>query len=845
MTGRHAGPQHGMRLTTEVVGQALATTNALCGLDCGRDPIVQNRDGRTRMFCCTGCMNVHAILVECGLAASGVDLRQTDLFKHSLELGLIWRRPPVRSPAIPASAPALDLMLHVSGLWCSSCAWLIEHAVGRLRGVLSVEVLFVSDLVKVRYSPQYLPPERIRERIAELGYGVAEWDPMRDRADVSERRDRLLRLGVAAFLWINVMMLNVAIYVGYFEEIPASVSRYVPYLLMALATPAVFYSAGPLLSLAWRAARNGVVRMETLLALGILAAWAYSVVQTVSGGNHLYFDTACAIVTLVLVGKWTERAAKERTSHSIALLHRMTPRKARIMAGGRERFVSIDAVKAGDEIVVKAGERIPIDGVILTGESHVDESVITGESAPVAKARGSVVRGGSVTMDGALRLRATNVGSESTLAQILRTAERALLSRSGVERTVDRASRVFVPVVIGLALATFVAWRFGASAATSEALMRAIAVLVIACPCALGIATPLAITAAIGAASKRGILVGDSKVLETVERIDVMAMDKTETVTEGCFSVLQVNPEHVLLLASVEALSEHPLGKAIVNHAAQIGVHFEPAVDVEVRKGLGISGSVGGRRVFVGSRRMVTSVRAGLLEEGREWESKGATVTYYGWDEEVQGVIAFGDRVRTGAAELIGTLRRRGVRVLLISADSAMTTMHVAGLIESATGPIPGAPEVEIKAGALPDEKAAVVAQLQKEGLVVCMAGDGINDAPALAQADLGIAMGSGTDIAMKAAAVVLMVPDPLRILDVLSLAKRAMRIVRQNLFWAFFHNTLGIALAGWGVINPILAAAAMVMSSLSVIGNSMRLRVAPAANPGPSRNRLADARLS
>ncbi|MBI2837771.1 MAG: heavy metal translocating P-type ATPase, partial [Acidobacteria bacterium] len=699
------------------------------------------------MFCCTGCMNVYAILVECGLAASGMDLRETDLFKRSLELGLISQRPAApRLQAIPANAPAQDLMLHLSGLWCSSCAWLIEHALGRLRGVLSVEVLFASDLVKVRYSPQYLPPEKIRERIAEVGYGVAEWDPSRDRADAGERRDHLLRLGVAAFLWINVMMLNVAIYVGYFEKIPASVSRYVPYILMALATPAVFYSAAPILRLAGRGARMGVVRMESLLALGILAAWGYSVVQTLSGGNHLYFDTACAIVTLVLVGKWTERSAKEKTSHSIALLHRMMPRKARILDGGHERFVSIDAVRAGDEIVVKAGERIPVDGVVLAGESHVDESVITGESAPVGKTHGSAVRGGSVSIDGVLRIQATSVGSESTLAQVLRTVERALLSRTGVERAVDRASRVFVPVVIGLALLTFLGWRYGASAATSEALMRGIAVLVIACPCALGIATPLAVTAAIGAASKRGILVGESKVLETVARVDVMALDKTGTVTEGCFSVLHGNPQHVPLLASVEALSEHPLGKAIVKHAGQICADFEPAADVEVRKGLGISGSVGARRVFIGSRRMVTSVHTDLLEEGQQWESKGATVAYYGWDGDVKGVIAFGDRVRAGAAELIGTLRRRGVRVLLISGDSARTTRHVAGLIESATGPMRGAPEVEIRAGPLPDEKAATVAQLQREGLVVCMAGDGINDAPALAQADLGIAMGSGTD---------------------------------------------------------------------------------------------------
>jgi heavy metal translocating P-type ATPase len=794
-------------------------TCSLCGLAAGRAPIARRfEDGIEQPFCCLGCMNVYAILRESGVLASGVDIRDTDLFKQSLRLGLIANAEASRkaaAPAIPADAETKETIYHVSGMWCSSCGWVIEHALAVEPGIVSAEVMFASDLLKIKYCPQYVPPGRITDRIATLGYRAGEYAPQADR-DHSERRDLLLRIGVAAFLWLNVMTLSLVIYASYWEAISDSARRIVPLCLMALATPAVLYSAWPVLRIAAIGLRTFTLRMEALLALGIVAAYGYSAVQALTGGTHFYFDTACAIITLVLLGKLLERGAKERTAQSIALLYRMMPKKARLMApDGRERFVSIEALEPGAVFCVKPGERIPADGQVVAGSSHVDESVLTGESAPRTRNPGDGVICGSLNAGGVLEIRATRVGADSTLSQIIRSVESAMSSRSAIERVVDRAARMFVPIVIGVAaLAFFGGVAFGVDSAT--ALMRAIAVLVIACPCALGIATPLAITAAVGAASRRGILVSDSRVLELVNKVDVMVLDKTGTVTEGDFAVLDLAlPREVLpLVAAVEAYSEHPLGRASVRHAQSQGLSIPSALDIEIYKGQGIAGFINGRRIVVGNRRLVPGIEPALEARASQWEASGATVAFVSIDGRPAGAMAFGDRVRVGAPELIAALRARGIRTIMLSGDSEATTAFVA----RQTG------VDEFRAGVPPDGKLALIGELKTGGRTVAMAGDGVNDAPALAAADLGIALGSGTDLAMRAAPVVLMSPALDRVLEVFDLSRMTLRTVRQNLFWAFFYNVAGITLAITGILNPILAAGAMVLSSLSVIGNSMRL---------------------
>ncbi len=697
-------------------------------------------------------------------------------------------------------------------MWCTSCGWLIEHVLAKTRGVVSAEVVFTSDLLKVEYCPQYLPLERITERVASVGYKAAEYTGETARSN-TERRDLLLRLGVAAFLSLNVMTFSLVVYASYFEPISASFARYLPFVLMALATPSVLYCASPVMRIAWAGARAGVLRMESLLALGILSAYLYSAAVAFQGGTHVYFDTACAIVTLVLTGKAIEHGAKERATRAVTLLHRLMPSKARLVRDGVERFVALEALQPGDVFRVKSGERIAADGVVVDGRSHADESVLTGESAPQAKRPGDAVVCGSINSGGMLDIAASRVGAESTLARIVRTVEQAAAKRTQVERSVDRVSRLFVPAVLAISVLTFAGWS-AATGSPAEALMHAIAVLVIACPCALGIATPLALTAAVGAASRRGILVSDTRVLETIRDIDVAVLDKTGTATEGRFRLLEIRGDgsRTAELAAVEACSEHPIGKALVEHAA--GSPLATAREVRLHPGKGISAAVEGTRYFLGNAALAEEESGARPEATRLPGAQAHTVVHFGWDREVKGQLVFGDRVREEAPALCTALRQRGVRTLLLSGDSQAATEAAAAAI--------GADE--FRGESTPDQKIQVIRDLQQQGCRVAMIGDGVNDAPSLAQADLGIALGSGADIAMQAAPLVLMNNSLSAVTETLDLARRAFRIVRQNLFWALAYNAVGITLAAAGVLNPILAAGAMVLSSLSVIGNSRRL---------------------
>jgi heavy metal translocating P-type ATPase len=796
----------------------------------GRNPFSGMFSGNNREFCCLGCLNVFTILTESGVIASGQDIRETAIFKQSLALGLIANGGHENAlPAIPSDAPTQETLLHVSGMWCTACSWLIEHTLQKERGVVSAEAFFASDLVKVKFCPQYLPPDRIKKRIAQLGYKASEYDPDSETTAV-EKRDMVLRIGVAAFLWLNIMTLSVPLYVGYFEEISPSVRFLFPFILMVLAAPVVFYSAWPIMHLAWTGLLNKTVRMETLLATGILAAYIYSSIEAFRGETLVYFDTAAAIVTLVLLGKMMERGAKERATRSISMLYRLMPKKVRLFVDGAERFVAIDALNEGDIFVVKAGERIPADGLVVEGSSHADESLLTGESSPIGKDIGSSVVSGSLNVSNVIRIRATKVGTDATLSQIINLVERAISSRSDIERTVDKVSRIFVPSVIVVAIVTF-AGCYGLGWTTiDEAMMRAITILVIACPCALGLATPLAVTAAVGSASRNGILVSDSSVLETVRKLDVVIFDKTGTITDGRFDLTDIalaagdtaefDRIYLPLIAAVEKYSEHPLGQAVLRFAETRLATVADSVNVEIQKGLGITGEVAGKRVFVGNLQAAGAgervVEPSLMARADEWETAGQTIAYFGYDGEVFGVMAFGDSIKPRVSAIISDLKNRGIRTVIVSGDSTATTKFVADQV--------GIPE--FRAGSLPADKTEAIREYQSHGLVVAMIGDGINDAPALAQADLGIAMGSGTDIAMRAADIVLVGDSLSKLLTVFDLSYKTWRIVRQNLFWAFFYNTMGMTLAITGVLNPIMAAAAMLASSLSVIGNSMRLNI-------------------
>ena len=776
------------------------------------------------------------------MIASGQSIRETEVYRRSLELGLI-SNPGAEGEAqegFDANVPTQEMLLQVGGMWCASCGWLIEHALRKLRGVVSAEVFFASDLAKVRYCPQYVPPDAIPARINQLGYRASEYngDEATTKADI---RDLLLRLGVAAFLWANIMAFSVILYVGYFEQIAQSASRLLPYILLVLATPMVFYCAYPILRSAAIGLRNLQIRMEVLLSLGILNAYLLSVVQTLRGQTHVYFDTAAAIVTLVLAGKLIERAAKERAARSIAMMYRLMPKKARIVAGGIERFVSIDALEPGSVFLVKAGERIPADGVILEGTTETDESLLSGESAPVPKGAGETVVSGSINSGSAIVVRALRTGDDSALVQIIRLVERALATRAPIERTVDLISRAFVPLVVVLALSVFAALML-MHAGAGMALMRATSIMVIACPCVLGLATPLAITAAIGLASQQGILIADSKALEAIGKVDVVVLDKTGTVTLGDFRLLdfaltphqgsaadEFNSKYLPLLAGIEIASEHLLGRAVVQFARERDVRPADVEDVVVRKGEGITALIAGENFFIGNLRLASAMGCTVDPEigavAGDWQRAGKTVAYFGCDRRLLGAIAFGDRIKPGATQMIQNLRRRGIAVKLVSGDAAQTTAAVAAQIGIA----------DFIGEVSPEGKALLVQELQHAGKRVAVIGDGVNDAPALTNAEVGIALGTGAEIAMSAAPVVLVTGSLEKVEETFQLAARATRVIRQNLFWAFFYNTAGIALAISGLLNPIMAAGAMLLSSTCVVANSMRLnRLQQSRRPHP-----------
>ncbi len=790
-------------------------TCELCGAAATKNPQLQTFRELELRFCCPGCLNVYAILLESGAIEAGVDLRTTDLYLESQRLGLLNRVEPV-TPAIPEGAETKEALYQLSGMWCAACGWVVEHALRREAGIVTAEVLFTSDLLRVTYCPQLLPPAIIPERVQALGYRATEFgtEPEGDRRDW---QDMLLRLGIAGAMWMNVMLFSLVIYASYWEGIAGWAQQAVPFILMALALPAVLYSAWPIHRIAWFGIKTGHLRMEALISTGVLAAFFYSSAQAFLGGKHFYFDTACAIVTLVLAGKALERNAKDRSARAIAMLHRLLPKKARLRIDGQDHFVAIEALELGALLLVKPGERIPADGVVVTGHSAVDESVVTGEADPRAKAPGDQVICGSLNTAGVLELRVTRCGEDSTLAQIVKSVQGALASKSPLERTVDQVSRVFIPAVLALAALTVIVC-LGRGLPVTEALLRGIAVLVIACPCALGIATPLATTAAIGAASRQGIIIRDVRVLETFRRVDLLLLDKTGTVTEGDFRVRHAALEHFDLVAGLESYSEHPLAHAVMRHAAEQGLGPLDASGIEVRPGRGLLGTVAGRRVVVGNRRLLgeegVSLSPVLQQLSQGWEAAGLTVAFAAVDGASAGALAFGDRPREEAAAVIAELRARGVRTVLLSGDAPATTERIALAVGVD----------EWVGGVSPEEKAETVRRYQAAGQVVAMVGDGVNDAPALAAADLGIAMGSGADLATHAAPVVLMRDSLTRITSVFRLAAITLRVLKQNLFWAFFYNTLGISLATTGVLNPILAAAAMVASSLSVIANSMRL---------------------
>ena len=800
----------------------------LCGLPLARLKVQHAVGDKIFRFCCPGCRQVFLIL-STSPEGMPTNFRETELYKACLESGVIAREeedvssrePPQDSPNPESSPPPLSLTIKVDGMWCPACSWLIEEVLRRTKGVLEPRVFFLSDLVQVKYLPHILSPQEIMTRISTLGYRPSFFPE--GEALTREKKDLQLRLGVSSILAMNVMMISLALYAGFFRDLSQTVIGYFSYPLWLMTTPVIFYGGLPILRRAYAGLRYGSASMDTLISVGALAAYSYSLVQMARGSLHLYFDTASMLITLVLLGKYIEIHAREKISAGITDLYKLASQKVRLSNNGKEIWIPAKDAKPGDDFLVLGGERVPLDGRVFSGGGDVDQSIFTGEAMPVRKRPGDEIMGGVLLLEGNLKLKVTRVGQESTLGQMITLMQEALSRKNPVELLADRITRWFVPgiFVVSGAVALFL-WKFNSS--VDEALLRSLTVLIISCPCALGIAIPLVKVAAMGVGRAKGILVRNPEALEQAKDLDTIVFDKTGTLTEGNFSLQEIIAEGVSeqealgRLASVEGFSTHFLAKEIVRKAGEKSVKMEEAAAFEELEGMGVKGSVEGTEVFIGNRRLMNKFGLDLASslENRAFfsESRGMTVVFFGWNGQVHGLLVFGDSLKRGVPDFVRKLQARKIITWLVSGDAPATTRAVAE--ESGIN--------EFRGQALPQDKVELIRSLQQKGRRVGMVGDGINDAAALAQADVGFALGTGTNIIQEASDFTLLAAEPTRILEVLDLSALTAKTVRQNLFFAFLYNGLAIPLAVAGLLNPLIAVFAMFASSLTVVGNALRI---------------------
>lgn len=718
--------------------------------------------------------------------------------------------------------PTERIELAIEGMTCAACVGRVEKALQAVPGVAAASVSLASNLALVDVAAQGgTAVADLVQAVEATGYSASvRSEAGEDDREARERRAarwQTIEMVLALVLTAPLVLPMIGMAAGWHWNLPPQLEMGLAFVVQAVLGRRFYVGA-------WKSLRTLTGTMDTLVAVGGTAAFGLSAFHVWTGSGPLYFEAGAAVVAFVLLGKWLEGRARRGTSAAVRALMQLRPRTARVMRAGQPKDVPIGEVRRGDVVAVRPGERVPVDGIVVGGESDMDESLLTGEPLPVHKSMGAQVTGGALNGDGLVQVRVEAIGRDTMLARIIQLVDGAQASKPPVQRMVDQVAAIFVPVVLGLALLTLIGWlAFGPS--VDVAIINAVSVLVIACPCALGLATPAALMVGIGSAARRGILIRDAGVLERALKVDTVVFDKTGTLTQGKPRLRSIHAADgdgatlLALVASAQQGSEHPLADASRAAAAENHLDLLPVGSFARLPGRGFAAVVGGRELRVGNARLMAEIKLDPARLGIEPEAADETRIYVAAVEgrgqfALLGALDFGDQVRPEAAEAVATLKARGIETVLLSGDRT----HVAEAVAGALGIARAIGEV------LPEDKAKAIAALKAEGRIVAMVGDGVNDAPALAAADIGIAIGGGADVAMEAAGVTLMRPDPRLVADALEASRATIAVLRQNLFFAFVFNTLGLPLAALGYLNPVWAGAAMALSSVSVVANALRL---------------------
>lgn len=738
------------------------------------------------------------------------------------------------------------LTLPVEGMTCASCVVRVEKALKKVDGVREANVNLATEKVSLAFDPMKTDFNALTFAVEEAGYKLLLPDSettdvidggakiAEDTHHVKAYRQLKNEFMFSAIVSLPIMIVSMMSMTDWFMRWHSLAMEDVNKLLLIATTPVIFIAGKRFYKTAWQLAKHFTADMNTLVAVGTGVAYLYSVIVTLfphlisvhTADHEIYFDTASTIITLILLGRLLEARAKKKTSDAIIKLIGLQPKTARVIRNGIEQDLPIDEVVVNEIIIVRPGEKIPVDGIIAKGFTSIDESMITGESLPVDKAAGEKVIGGTINKNGSIDFRATAVGSDTVIAQIIKLVEDAQGTKAPIQALADKIASVFVPIVLGIALVTFAAWMIIGGSTFTTAMLHFIAVLIIACPCALGLATPTAIIVGTGRGASMGILIKNAQSLELAHKVQTVIMDKTGTITEGKPSVTDVMLFHgidnnVLMsrVASLEKKSEHPFGQAIVEYAMRQKIDFDEAESFQSFPGSGATAVVDGDAVAIGNEALMTEYAIGLSDARtaiEHFSTDGKTGIFVAINGVLAGIIAIADIVRETTQEAINDLQELGIEVIMLTGDKRQTAWAIARL----------AGITRVVAEVMPQDKASRVKAIQSGGKIVAMVGDGINDAPALAQADVGIAMGTGTDVAIETADITLMRADPRDVPRAIALSKATMNTIKQNLFWAFIYNIIGIPLAAFGMLNPVIAAAAMASSSVSVISNSLRLKM-------------------